>query len=163
VSQTPRAAGRAGPDGGPARGRHSAAPRQRRLWPLLLSLVLVAGAVAGGLALHRSSADSDQSISSPKTSGPPEIDETARTAGVNKVLVRRAQAVQGDDEQEFLRDVDPGDKLLVARQKLLFENLRQFGFASLRYEQLREQFDQRLVDKYGPSTYLVGVAMTYQF
>ncbi|NEA32801.1 hypothetical protein G3I17_14165 [Streptomyces sp. SID13031] len=128
-----------------------------------MSLVLVAGAVAGGLALHRSSADPDGAgIVTPKTSGPPEIDETARAAGVKKVLVRRAQAVSGNDEQEFLRDVDPVDKLLVARQKQLFANLQQFGFQSIRYEQLREQFDQRLVDKYGPSTYLVGVAMTYQ-
>ncbi|MFI5707781.1 hypothetical protein [Kribbella sp. NPDC051620] len=129
---------------------------------MLLSLVLVAGAVAGGLALHRSSADSDQAIASPKTSGPPEIDETARAAGVNKVLLRRAQAVQRDNEQEFLQDVDPANKTLRQAQKLLFENLRQFGFASLQYEQLREQFDQRLVDKYGPSTYLVGVVMRYQ-
>jgi hypothetical protein len=129
---------------------------------VLLSLVLIAGAVAGGLALHRSSAEDQASIATPKTSGPPEIDDTARTAGVNKVLLRRAQAVQSNDEQEFLQDVDPADKLLMARQKLLFENLQQFGFASLRYDQLREQFDQRLVDKYGPSTYLVGVAMTYQ-
>jgi hypothetical protein len=127
-----------------------------------LSLVLIAGAVAGGLALHQSSADDQANLATPKTSGPPEIDETARAAGVNKVLLRRAQAIQGNDEQEFLQDVDPVNKLLLARQKLLFENLRQFGFASLRYEQVREQFDQRLVDKYGPSTYLVGVVMTYQ-
>lgn len=162
MSQTPPAAGRAGPDGGPARGRHSAAPRQHRLWPLLLSLVLVAGAVAGGLALHRSSADAERAgTATAKTTGP-EIDETARAAGVDKVLVRRAQAISRNDEQGFLRDVDPGNKRLVARQKVLFANLQQFGFESLRYEQLSEQFDQRLVNKYGPSTYLVGVAMTYQ-
>lgn len=129
---------------------------------MLLSLVLIAGAVAGGLALHQSSAEDQASLATPKPSGPSEIDETARAAGVNKVLVRRAQAIRNNNEAEFLQDVDPADKLLVARQKLLFENLRQFGFASLSYEQLREQFDQRLVDKYGASTYLVGVAMTYQ-
>ncbi|MEV6414215.1 hypothetical protein [Kribbella sp. NPDC051718] len=129
---------------------------------MLLSLVLVAGAVAGGLALHRSSADADPAIASPKTSGPPDVDETARTAGVNKVLLRRAQAVQRNNEQEFLQDVAPANKTLRQGQKQLFENLRQFGFASLQYEQLREQFDQRLVDKYGPSTYLVGVVMRYQ-
>jgi hypothetical protein len=123
----------------------------------------VAGAVAGGLALHRSSADADRAgVVTPTPSGPPEVDETARAAGVGKVLVRRAQAVTRNDEQEFLRDVDPVDKKLVARQKQLFANLRLFGFQSIRYDQLREQFDQRLVNKYGPSTYLVGVAMTYQ-
>ncbi|MEV8371765.1 hypothetical protein AB0P21_03460 [Kribbella sp. NPDC056861] len=130
---------------------------------MLLSLVLVAGAVAGGLALHRSSADKagGAGVTSAKT-GAPEVDETARAAGVNKVLVRRAQAVSQNNAAEFLRDVDPANKLLVARQKLLFQNLQQFGFQSLRYDQLREQFDERLVEKYGPSTYLVGVAMTYQ-
>ncbi|WP_020393296.1 hypothetical protein [Kribbella catacumbae] len=128
-----------------------------------MSLVLVAGAVAGGLALHRSGTDAGKvGITPTKTTGPPEIDETARTAGVNKVLVRRAQAVRLNDGAAFLRDVDPVNKKLVAQQKLLFANLRQFGFQSLRYDLLSEQFDQRLVEKYGPSTYLVGVAMTYQ-
>ncbi|WBQ02233.1 hypothetical protein [Kribbella sp. CA-293567] len=131
---------------------------------MLLSLVLVAGAVAGGLALHRSSADdvNRAGVTPSQPIGSPEVDETARTAGVNKFLVRRSQAVGQNDLTQFLRDVDPTDELLVARQKQLFTNLRQFGFQSLRYDQLSEQFDQRLVDKYGPSTYLVGVAMTYQ-
>lgn len=131
---------------------------------MLLSLVLVAGAVAGGLALHRSGAGTagQTGVTTPKTTGPAEVDETARAAGVNKVLVRRAQAVRQNDPAEFLRDVDSANKRLVARQKILFANLQQFGFQSLRFDQLREQFDQRLVDKYGPSTYLVGVAMTYQ-
>lgn len=123
----------------------------------------MAGAIAGGLALHRSGADiGNPGITPTKTTGPPAIDETARTAGVSKVLLRRAQAVRQNDAAEFIRDVDPVNKTLVAQQKMLFTNLRQFGFQSLRYDLLREQFDQRLVDKYGPSTYLVGVAMTYQ-
>ncbi|TCM49973.1 hypothetical protein EV648_10213 [Kribbella sp. VKM Ac-2568] len=78
------------------------------------------------------------------------------------MLAARAEAVRLNKPAGFLANVDPGNKSLVARQKLLFSNLRQFGFASLRYEQLREQFDQTLVDKYGPSTYLVAVAMAYQ-
>jgi hypothetical protein len=81
---------------------------------------------------------------------------------VDKVLASRAQAVQRDNEAEFLADVDPGNATLLARQRALFANLRQFGFAKLSYQQLREQFDQALVDKYGPSTYAVGVAMAYQ-
>jgi hypothetical protein len=131
---------------------------------LLLSLALVAGAGAGGLALHRSGSDTqaDPSAATGKTSGSTRIDVAARAAGVNKVLARRAEAVRLDKPADFIADVDPGNRTLVARQKLLFTNLRQFGFASLRYEQLREQFDQRLVDKYGPSTYLVGIAMAYQ-
>jgi hypothetical protein len=124
----------------------------------------VAGAVAGGLALHRSGSGA-QAESPPVTSGPAgsaEIDVAQRSAAVNKVLQARAAAVLSGNAAEFVSTVDPGNKPLVARQKVLFENLRQFGFASVRYDLLREQFDQRLVDKYGPSTYLVSVAMTYQ-
>ncbi|WP_241994874.1 hypothetical protein [Kribbella sp. VKM Ac-2568] len=161
MSQTPRAAGRAAPE--PGRARHSAAPRRRRLWPLLLSLVLVAGATAGGLALHLSGSSDrpDKAIASGPGSTA-SLDLAARSAGVEKVLAARAEAVRLNKPAGFLANVDPGNKSLVARQKLLFSNLRQFGFASLRYEQLREQFDQTLVDKYGPSTYLVAVAMAYQ-
>jgi hypothetical protein len=162
VSQTPRAAGPAGPDAEPARGRHSAAPRQRRAWPLFLSLVLVATAVAGGLALHQSRSSNDPEAATNGATGGPDIDRAARSAGVDKVLAARAHAVQQDNESEFLADVDPGNKALLAKQRMLFENLRQFGFAKLGYEQIREQFDQTLVDKYGPSTYAVAVAMAYQ-
>jgi hypothetical protein len=161
VSQTPRAAGPAGPDAGPARGRHSAAPRQQRAWPLFLSLVLVATAVAGGLALHQSRSSGPEKSQAASSAGTPG-DVAARAAGVDKVLQARAQAVQQDREAEFLADVDPGNKTLLAKQRMLFGNLRQFGFAKLGYQQLREQYDQTLVDKYGPSTYAVGIAMAYQ-
>lgn len=133
------------------------------MWPVLLSLVLVAGAVAGGLALHRSG--SGAQAESPPSSGPvasAEIDVAARSKAVDKVLKTRADAILAGNEAEFVGTVDPGNKTLVARQKVLFANLREFGFASVRYEQLHEQFDQRLVDKYGPSAYLISVAMSYQ-
>ncbi len=131
---------------------------------MLLSLVLVAGAAAGGLALHRSGsgAQAESPAVTDGTTDTSEIDEAARSAGVKKVLSERAAAVLSGDVAGFVAHVDPGNKSLVARQKTLFANLRQFGFASVRYEQFREQFDQRLVDKYGPSTYLVSIAMTYQ-
>ncbi|GAA1567838.1 hypothetical protein GCM10009789_21570 [Kribbella sancticallisti] len=124
----------------------------------------MAGAVAGGLALHRSGSGAQAespvvSGGAPSTTG---VDEAARSSAVGKLLEARAAAIQSGSGADFLATVDAGNKSLVARQKVLFANLRQFGFASLRYDQLREQFDQRLVDKYGPSTYLVAVAMTYQ-
>ena len=162
MSQTPRAAGPAGPDAEPARGRHSAASRHQRAWPLFLSLVLVATAVAGGLALHQSRSngpDSSQAASN-GASGTPDV--AARAAEVDKLLQTRAQAVQQNHQAEFLATVDQGNKTLLAKQRVLFENLRQFGFAKLGYERLRDQYDQTLVDKYGPSTYAVAVAMAYQ-
>ncbi|WP_133802658.1 hypothetical protein [Kribbella caucasensis] len=161
MSQTPRAAGRATPDPGSARGRHSAAPRRGRVWPFLTALALVAAAVGGGLALHRSSAD-DLGGPSASVEASGATDLAARAAGVDEVLAGRADAVRLDKVDRFLADVDPGNKKLVARQRTLFENLRQFGFASLRYERLQEQYDQSLTDRYGPSTYVVAVAMTYQ-
>ncbi|GAA1125979.1 hypothetical protein GCM10009630_24740 [Kribbella jejuensis] len=145
-------------------GRHSrhAADRRRRsrLWPFLLSLVLVVAAVAGGLALHRSSQNQDAAANAGTST--PTIDLAARSAAVDQVLKRRSQAVLTGNEQEFVADVDPANTKLVARQRVLFTNLRQFGFAKLAYQQLAQQYDDTIAQKYGPSTYLVAVAMEYQ-
>jgi hypothetical protein len=140
--------------------RHAAARRRSRIWPVLLSLVLVAIAVAGGLALHRSSQSADGAGGTATSS--PTVDQAARSAAVDEVLKRRSQAVLAGNEQAFLADVDPGNKRLVAGQRTLFANLRQFGFAKLAYQQLAQQYDDTIAQKYGPSTYLVAVAMTYQ-
>ncbi|MER7250325.1 hypothetical protein [Kribbella sp. NPDC000426] len=145
-------------------GRHSRRGRARRrssrVWPVLLSLVLVGAAVAGGLALHRSSQRADGSIDNGASTA--SVDLAARAAAVDVVLKRRAQAVLAGNETEFLADVDPGNTRLVASQRTLFTNLRQFGFAKLAYQQLAQQYDDSIVQKDGPTTYLVAVAMTYQ-
>ncbi|GAB2641320.1 hypothetical protein GCM10009743_15500 [Kribbella swartbergensis] len=148
-------------------GRHAAPPKSRhaaakgpRIWPFLLALVLVAVAVAGGLALHRAS-DRAGGTATPAPSTP-DIDLAARAAAVDQVLRKRAQAVLQDDQAAFLADVDPGNRSLVARQRTLFANLRQFGFSRLVYQQLSQQYDEAVTRKYGPSTYLVAIAMTYQ-
>ncbi|MFF0341015.1 hypothetical protein [Kribbella sp. NPDC004875] len=140
--------------------RHAAVKRRSRLWPFLLSLALLAAAVGGGLALHWSSRSSGGSAETVTSS--PTIDLAARSAAVDVVLKRRAQAVLTGNEKEFLADVDPADTKLVAGQRTLFSNLRQFGFAKLTYQQLAQQYDDTLAQKYGPTTYLVAVAMTYQ-
>jgi hypothetical protein len=145
---------------GHARSRHAATRARTRLWPLLLSLALVAVAVAGGLALHRSSGRSDGADNTAAST--PEIDLAARAAAVDQVLNKRAQAVLQDNPAAFLADVDTGNENLVQRQRTLFANLRQFGFARLAYQQLSQQYDEAVTQKYGPSTYLVAVAMTYQ-
>jgi hypothetical protein len=144
------------------RGRHAAAPRRRGVGPILIALVLVAAAVAGGLALHKSGTDGGTTppvAAAPKT---PEVDRAARASGIDAVLTARADAVKLDKPEQFLAAVDPANKTLRARQRTLFDNLRRFGFASLKYERLQEQYDQALTDKYGPSTFVVAVAMTYQ-
>ncbi len=142
------------------RSRHAAAHARSRLWPLLLSLALVAVAVGGGLALHRSSGRSlGTDHTAPST---PDIDLAARAAAVDQVLKKRAQAVLEDNQTSFLADVDTGNKNLLQRQRTLFANLRQFGFARLAYQQLSQQYDEAVTQKYGPTTYLVAIAMTYQ-
>jgi hypothetical protein len=129
-----------------------------------LALVLVAGAAGGGLALHRSGTGNllGRSASANGTANLPAIDLAARSAGVDQMLARRAEAVRRNNEAEFLADVDPANKTLLAEQRVLFSNLLQFGFSRLGYQQLGEQFNQSLVDRYGPSTYVVQVVMTYQ-
>lgn len=122
--------------------------------------MLVGAAIAGGLALHQSSTEADEPAKSAQKT--PDIDLAARSAAVDKVLKRRAQAVLQDDQAAFLADVDPANLSLIERQRTLFTNLKQFGFAKLAYEQLSQQYDETVTSKYGPSTYLVAVAMTYQ-
>ena len=122
-------------------------------------MLLVAVAVAGGLALHWSGERADGDQAAGRT---PDIDLAARSAAVDQVLKKRAQAVVQDNQSAFLADVDPGNKSLVARQRVLFGNLRQFGFARLAYQQLSQQYDDAITREHGPSTYLVAIAMTYQ-
>ncbi|NEA33930.1 hypothetical protein [Streptomyces sp. SID13031] len=81
---------------------------------------------------------------------------------MDAILQRRAAAVLRRDEGEFLADVDPYNKELLAAQKVLFQNLVQFGFGKLAYHQGAPQFDQALIDKYGLTAYLVSAAMEYQ-
>jgi hypothetical protein len=111
-------------------------------------LVLVAGGAADGTALSSASAV--------------QVDQAAQVAAVDAVLQRRATAVLDRDEDQFLADVDPYNKELRTKQKVLFENLVQFGFGKLTYRQGDPQFDQALLDKYGPTAYLVSGVMEYQ-
>lgn len=115
--------------------------------------------MTGGLALHRSTEAADKDSPSDTT---PSVDLAARATAVDNVLKRRAQAVLTGDEKAFLADVNPADTKLVTRQRTLFANLREFGFAKLAYQQLAQQYDDAITRKHGPSTYLVAIAMTYQ-
>ncbi|MDX6260020.1 MAG: hypothetical protein QOH84_1708 [Kribbellaceae bacterium] len=111
-------------------------------------LVIVAGGAADGTALSSASAV--------------QVDLAAQVAAVDAVLQRRGTAVLERDEDQFLADVDPYNEKLQAKQKVLFENLVQFGFSKLVYRQGEAQFDQTLLDKYGPTAYLVSAVMEYQ-
>jgi hypothetical protein len=140
--------------------RHAPARTRTRVWPFLLSLALIGIAVGGGLALHHSSERGDASANAAASTAA--VDLAARRAAVDAVLTKRAQAVLTDNEKEFLADVDTRNANLVDRQRTLFSNLRQFGFAKLAYQQLGQQYDDAITKRYGPSTYLVAIAMSYQ-
>lgn len=127
----------------------------RRAWGGLrgwLAAALVAAIVGGGVA-------DEAAVGSPTAV---QVDLAVQSAAVDGILQRRAAAVLQRDEAQFLADVDPYNKKLQAAQKVLFGNLVQFGFGKLAYLQDVQQFDQTLVDKYGPTAYLVSVVMEYQ-
>ncbi|HEU4948553.1 MAG TPA: hypothetical protein VFT31_15495 [Kribbella sp.] len=134
----------------------------RRRWLLAVLLVVAVGGAAGGLAWRDADSSTPAAVVSSTSPTAEQIDVAAQSAAVDAILRRRADAVLHRDGVKFLADVDPRNPLLRARQKVLFANLVQFGFARLTYRQDRTQFEQALVDKHGPSVYLVGVVMTYQ-
>src|SRR5688500_7667076 len=59
--------------------------------------------------------------------------EAARKKAIDVLLARRTAAVLKGDLKGFLAAVDPKQAVLVARQRMLFTNLRKFGFSSLKY------------------------------
>ena len=97
-----------------------------------------------------------------KSTGFSDEQKAARKREVDVVLARRATAVLKGDLKEFLAAVDPKQPALVARQRLLFVNLRKFGFSSLKYFAADDWNAPNLVDKYGPTTYTTRVMMRYQ-
>jgi hypothetical protein len=89
--------------------------------------------------------------------------EAARKKAVDAVLTRRAAAVRTGDLKGFLAAVDPKQAELVARQRLLFTNLRKFGFATLAYFTADTLPDApALVEKFGPTAFSTRVIMRYQ-
>jgi hypothetical protein len=149
---------------GPVQASKAEPAGSRRRWLLAVVLVVaVGGAAAGGLAWRGGgeSKTADAVVSS-TPSAVAQADAAAQSDAVDALLGRRADAVLRRDPAKFLADLDPGNPKLLAKQKELFGNLIQFGFAKLSYVQDRTQFEQAMVTKYGPSVYLVGVAMVYQ-
>lgn len=73
-----------------------------------------------------------QSVSEP--AAPPGLAGAEVTVDdLQAILDRRAAAVKEDDEQAFLADLDQSNQKLLARQRLVFANLRQLEFDTFRY------------------------------
>ncbi|WBQ02230.1 hypothetical protein [Kribbella sp. CA-293567] len=86
----------------------------------------------------------------------------ARRTAIDKILAQRATAVVEGDLNAFLASVDPQQPKLVAEQRVLFGNLRQFRFTTLRYSAADERPAPAMVTKYGRSAYSTRVMMRYQ-
>jgi hypothetical protein len=99
-----------------------------------------------------------------KTPGQLSAAETAaRKKAVDAVLARRAAAVLKGDLKGFMAPVDPKQAELVTRQRLLFTNLRKFGFGTLQYF-TADMFPAApaLVEKFGDTAFSTRVMMRYQ-
>lgn len=86
----------------------------------------------------------------------------SRTTALNAVLAQRATAVLKDDEKGFLAPVDPKQPKLVAEQRVLFGNLRQFDFTTLRYFVADERVAPKMVEKFGRTAFSTRVMMRYE-
>ena len=77
---------------------------------------------------------------------------------LHTILERRASAVQEDDEQTFLADLDQSNQKLLERQQTVFANLRQLEFDKFRY--LTPGIIPPLPDENGVSRFapVIGIA-----
>lgn len=108
-------------------------PARSILWPLLTALLVTAmlvtlagaGAAAWMLRGHGNAPDAVAWVG-----GAP--------AAVDKVLARRAEAVQRKDVGEWMGDVDPSDAVFVQRQRQEFENLTKLPFAEIGFERAEQ-------------------------
>lgn len=135
----------------------------KRLLAGVAALALVAsGAVVAVRVRNGDAAPGAMAVeaihATPATPGVPT--DTARTQAIDVVLARRSTAVLKGDLKGFLAAIDPKQADLVARERLLFVNLRKFGFSSLKYF-TADAFRPvpNLVDKFGPTTYSTRVMM----
>lgn len=109
------------------------------------------GAAAGGTAAA-AEASAGAHAASPKS----------RAAALNLILAERATAVLKGDVKAFIASVDPSQPKLVAEQRVLFGNLRQFRFTSLRYFVADERLAPKMEVMYGKGAFSTRVMMRYQ-
>jgi hypothetical protein len=138
----------------------------RRLLAGVAALALAATAGVVAVRVERgSSPDSSAVAAVEATATPGQLDDAqkkARKGQVDVVLAARATAVLKGDLRRFLAAVDPKQPQLVARQRLLFTNLRKFGFTKLTYFAADERESPELTTKYGPGVFTTRVMMRYQ-
>jgi hypothetical protein len=138
----------------------------RRLFAGVAALILAgtSGVVAVRLG-QGGTAGGGSAVAVKATATPGQLTDgqkTARKTAVDVVLAKRAAAVVRGDLPGFLAMVDPKQPQLVARQRMLFTNLRKFQFSQLKYFVADERTSAAMISKYGANVYSTRVMMRYQ-
>jgi hypothetical protein len=134
----------------------------RRLLAAFAALALAATAGVVVIRSERGGSSGASAAAAVATPGPlTDAEKEARKAQIDVLLAGRANAVLKGNLRGFLAVVDPKQPQLVARQRVLFTNLRKFGFAKLTYFAAEERQVPELT-KYGPDAFTTRVMMRYQ-
>ena len=123
----------------------------RRGGPAVLLVVLA----LLGTVLSACSSDHDASL----------LGDRARVtrAEAQQLLDQRAAAVRDDDLALFLKELDPADQALVARQRRYFANLRELPLQQLDYTVLRSEWPRGLESSsWGKSIFVPQVRVATQ-
>ncbi len=138
----------------------------RRLFAGVAALVLTATAGVVAVRLQQGGSAVGSSAAAIKATATPgqltDTQKATRKTGVDAVLAKRSAAVLKGDLKGFLAIVDPEQPQLVARQRMLFTNLRKFPFSTLKYFVADERPSKVLIAKYGAETFSTRVMMRYR-
>lgn len=138
----------------------------RRLFAGLAALVLAATSGVVAVRLQQGGSVPGGSAVAVKATATPgqltDAQKAQRKAAVDAILAKRSAAVLKGDLKGFLAVVDPKQPELVARQRMLFTNLRKFKFTSLKYFLDEERQSPELMAKYGAAVFSTRVMMRYR-
>ncbi|WP_433168865.1 peptidase MA family metallohydrolase [Kribbella sp. CA-247076] len=138
----------------------------RRLLAGVAALALAATFGVVAVRLQQGGSTVGSSAAAVKATATPgqltDAQKVARKSAVDALLAKRGAAVLKGDLNGFLAIVDPKQPQLVARQTMLFTNLRKFDFHALTYFVADERPSKVLIAKYGAETFSTRVMMRYQ-
>ncbi len=138
----------------------------RRLFAGVAAFVLAVTAGVVAVRLQQGGSAVGSSAAAIKATATPgqltDTQKATRKTEVDAVLAKRSTAVLKGDLKGFLAIVDPEQPQLVARQRMLFTNLRKFQFTALKYFVADERPSKVLIAKYGAETFSTRVMMRYR-
>ncbi len=138
----------------------------RRLFAGLAALVLAGTAGVVAVRLQQGGSAGGGSASAIKATATPgqltDAQKATRKTAVDALLTTRSTSVLKGDLKGFLAIVDSKQPQLVARQRMLFTNLRKFQFTTLKYFVADERPSKVLIAKYGADAFSTRVMMRYR-